>query len=222
MHSSKVLSSTDFELRYRGREQSHEDFFADFATTDRLGVVVPNRWEGVGAIALIMAYVTAFYDRYRETGEEFFAYPDFFTFQRQHPVARYGGLDIWPDHKSVFVTESADDRAAAIADRGVNVLVVPQGGAAPEPSIEEVQLESLRRNVGRSFVYASDGRADEADLQVTCSNPELCRWAGKVFDSVTDDPEVEQRRVQWFEGVDKNYLRQSFREVELKEALGHV
>ncbi len=219
MHSSRILSRTDFELRYRGEEQSHEEFFADFATTDRLGVVAPNRWEGVGAITLITAYVTAFYDRYRETGDEFFAYPDFFTFQRRRPLARYGMMDIWPDHKSVFVPESANDTASAITDRGVNVLLVPEREPAPEPSFEKVQLESLRRNVRRTFVYDPNGRVDEADLEVVSSCPALREWVAKVFDSVTDDPEVQQIRDQWFEGLGPDCLRQSFREIELEEAL---
>ena len=89
-----------------------------------MGVVIPRRVEGVGAITLIMAYVTAFYDRYRERVSEFFAYPDFFTFQHEAPCADYGMCDIWPRHKNVHVAGGAQLTAEAVTDRGVNVLLV--------------------------------------------------------------------------------------------------
>ena len=57
---------------------------------------------------------------------EFFAYPDFFTFQLQQPVANYGMFDVWPHHKNVFIGGSQDERAAAITDRAVNFLLVPE------------------------------------------------------------------------------------------------
>ena len=82
MHSSKLRGS-DFHLKTSGNRIDHRAFFADFAKTDRLGVFAPERYEAAGAATLIMAYVTAFYDCYRSEGADFFAYPDFFTFQRK-------------------------------------------------------------------------------------------------------------------------------------------
>ncbi len=116
VHSSK-LRGTDFQIRYRGEEISHADFFSDLAKTDRLGVLAPARYEGAGAVTLILAYVTAFYDRYRAEGDDFFAYPDFFTFQRREPIASYGWLDISPGHKNVRVPDGANETAQAITDR---------------------------------------------------------------------------------------------------------
>ena len=72
-----------------------------------------------------MAYVTAFYDRYRERGSDCFAYPDFFTFQHEAPCADYGMFDIWPYHKNIHVQHNAQQAAEAITGRGVNVLLVP-------------------------------------------------------------------------------------------------
>ncbi|NQU11582.1 hypothetical protein HQ590_12375, partial [bacterium] len=89
MHSSS-LRGTDFEIRWRGQAVSHPEWFSSFRDTDRVGVVIAHRFEGIGAITLIMAYVTAFYDHYRARGSEFFAYPDFFTFQGEAPGADYG------------------------------------------------------------------------------------------------------------------------------------
>ncbi|MDP7131889.1 MAG: hypothetical protein QF437_15435, partial [Planctomycetota bacterium] len=92
---------------------AHSEFFAGFANTDRLGLFTPDRFEGAGAVTLVMAYVTAFYDRYRESGSEFFAYPDFFTFQREAPCADYCMFDIWPYHKNVHIPPDAQQTAEA-------------------------------------------------------------------------------------------------------------
>ncbi|MBM3459911.1 MAG: hypothetical protein FJX77_15425, partial [Armatimonadetes bacterium] len=81
MHSSG-LRGTDFDLAFQGRSVAHAEFFRDWRSTDRVGLLTPDPTEGLGAATLVLACVTAFYDRYRERKEEFFAYPDYFTFQR--------------------------------------------------------------------------------------------------------------------------------------------
>lgn len=218
MHSSK-LRGTDFQIRYRGEEISHADFFSDLEKTDRLGVVAPARYDGVGTVTLVLAHTTAFYDRYRAEEGDFFAYPDFFTFQRQKPVTNYGMLDIWPGHKNVHVSEDANQTAQAITDRGVNVLLVPEVETSEAPNYEKGQLESLRRNIRRCFVYSPSGRITAADLEISSGYPEIPDWIASVFDSVPDGPELPSPKEQWFTSVETQPLRQSFSEIELNEAL---
>ncbi len=107
------------------RSVQHETHFKSFTTTDRLGLVTAHPFDGLGAAALVMGYVTAFYDRYREAGGDFFAYPDFFSFQRLLPLARYGMFDIWPDEKNVHLPEERWDALSTIASRAITVLIVP-------------------------------------------------------------------------------------------------
>ena len=218
VHSSK-LRGTGFRIRHRGQEIPHADFFSDFEKTDRLGLLAPARYEGAGAVALVLAYVTAFYDRYRADGNDFFAYPDFFTFQRYRPVANYGMLDIWPGHKNVRVSESANETASAITDRGINVLLVPVNGTSDPPIYEKVQLDSLRRNVRRCFIYSPTGRVDAADLEIGIDCPDIRDWIAAMFDSVPNDAALQSQRDAWFASTGTAPLRQSFREIELAEAL---
>ena len=102
MHSS-TLRGTDFKISVNHQPISHADFFVGFSQLTRVGLVAPNGIDGVGAAALIMAFVTAFYDCYRVKGEGFFAYPAYYTFQYVQPLASYTMLDIWPKHKDVWV-----------------------------------------------------------------------------------------------------------------------
>ena len=220
MHSSS-LRGTDFKIVWRGKTVQHAKFFSSVRDTDRVGVVIPHRFEGIGAITLIMSYVTAFYDRYRERGSEFFAYPDFFTFQRQAPCADYCMCDIWPNHKNVHVSQNAQQIAEAITERGMTVLLVPDNDVS-EVAIATVELESARRNVRRCFAYSETGTTESSDLAVECESHLLGDWALAVLDSVPADDAVRELRGQWLERIASGRLSQSFRELDLSEALTRI
>ncbi len=217
MHSSH-LRGTDFSLTYRGESVSHARFFADFQITERVGLLAPDRFDGLGAVVLVMAYVTAFYDRYRETGEEFFGYPDFFTFQQSEPVANYSMFDIWPHHKNVRVSEDRNQRAASIADREVSILLLPEGHIT-EVAIEPVGIESLRRNIRRCFVYAASGCLTDPDLVVACAESNLTDWAREVLGSAPESA-ADTVRNKWEKILESDrFPEQMFREVSLDEAI---
>ena len=220
MHSS-VIRGTDFRIQWNGELISHREFFTSFGETDRVGVVILQRFEGLGAITLIMAYVTAFYDRYRQRGSEFYAYPDFFTFQRVQPCANYCMCDIWPPRKNVHVSEDAQQTVEAIADRGVNVLLVPDENAR-ESSIEPVDLESMKRNVRRCFSYSETGKMDSCDLVVECQSALLKDFGLAVLESVPADDSLRPQRDAWLKRMTTEMLSQSFRELELTEALQRI
>lgn len=190
----------------------HRDFFRDHERNARVGLLAPVGTEGVGAVTLAMAYVTAFYDHYRHDGGEFFAYPDFFTFQRRERLAKYGSFDFWPD-KDIRVPQDHNATLAAIVDRAINILLVPDSRPA-ERGYDPVQVERAQRTLTRCFVYARDGDVADADLVIRCAGEPFLTYAATVIDSVTAQvpewlayPQVETALVQ------------SFREVEIDDAL---
>ena len=217
MHSS-ALRGSDFEIELAGVSTSHDAFFGDVRKTTRLGVVAPDRFEGTGAALLVMAYVTAFYDCYRAEGDDFFAYPDFFVFQGQTPMASYGMLDAWPDHKMVYVAPG--EMATAVTDRAIDVLLLPERTwAMTETSHNRVTLESARRTMTRCFVYDALGSAAEPNLTITCAMDPVSDWVLKVFESV-DDSVAAATRDAWLAHVDgMDTITQSYREIEIQEAL---
>ena len=215
MHSS-TLRDSDFEMIADGHPVMLADYFDDFTSTKRLGILVPHRFEGVGAVALIMAHVTAFYNAYRASGEEFFAYPDYFTFQSRVPKAAYGMFDIWPDHKSVVVGTDAAERLNAITDRAVNILLVPDGPPARR-EYQRQQLAAAERLIESCYTYAATGSVAEPDLVIRCSADPLVAWCQSVFESV---PDHEQAAARWCaDCVQGAILEQSFRRISRQEAL---
>jgi len=220
MHSS-VLQGSDFEIFVNGRQQDHADFFRGWTNTARLGFVAPGCIDGVGAVNLIMAYVTAFYDAYRATGEDFFAYPDFYAFQGGHPLASYAWFDIWPDHKSVSVADDPAERLTAVTDRGVNVLILPDG-TPTHRKYNKVQLASAQRNLDKCYMYSFDGQVKHADVTIRGQMEPFCEWVKIVFDTyaLADDSVIQARKFEWFSlHKGKAFLEQSFRRVNLEEAL---
>jgi len=220
MHSSNIRG-TDFRITWRGKEIPHEEFFLSLRDTDRIGVVIPHRLEGIGAITLVLSYVTAFYDRYRERGSEFFAYPDYFTFQREAPCANYSMFDIWPYYKNVHVPPDAQQTSEAITARGVNILLVPDNDIR-DAAIEPAERESARRNVRRCFAYSETGTTASSDLTIKCQSDLLRDYAMAVIDSLPADDAVQERRRQWEERMATRTLIQSFREVDLSDALRRI
>jgi hypothetical protein len=230
MHSS-TLGDSDFEIIASGHPVALAEYFRGFTNTKRLGVLAPNRLEGIGAINLIMAHVTAFYNTYRATGEDFFAYPDNFTFQSREPKAAYGMFDIWPDHKDVLVGTDAVERLNAITDRGVNILLVPDGPSAelrtsassvesskpPAPrEYQRQQIAAAERLIETCYAYSATGAVADPDLVIRCPADPLADWCQNVCDSVPDG-ECEGN---WHgQGP---VLEQSFRRISRQEALARL
>jgi len=217
VHSSKLRGS-DFQLTSSGNPVDHAVFFADFKKTDRIGVFTPKRYEAAGAVTLVMAYVTAFYDQYRAESHDFFAYPDFFTFQKTHAVAKYGMFDIWPAHKNVHVPSTANETAAAITDRGINILLLPDKPPC-DHAFEPVQTESIRRNIRRCFIYSETGALQNPTLEITTKVAPFKGWVIKMFDSVPEDETLQQQKKCWLKTVNSNTLKQSFKEIPLADAI---
>ena len=220
MHSSD-LRGTDFEIFVDGRQQDHADFFRGWTNTRRLGFVAPERIDGVGAINLIMAHVTAFYDHYRAIGEEFFAYPDFFAFQPAGPLASYSMLDFAAEHKWVNVGDDAGERLNTINDHGVNVLIVPDGTPV-DRKYHRIQLPSARRNIDTCYVYSFEGHVSDADLTIRCQKEPFFKWTQTVFDTpeLAGDAMVQQRKSEWISRHEETtFIEQSFRKITLDEAL---
>ena len=214
MHSS-ILSDSDFEMIARGHPVALAEYFRGFTNTKRLGLLAPNRLEGVGAVNLVMAHATAFYNTYRARGEDFFAYPDYFTFQSRAPKAAYGMFDIWPAHKDVLVGADAAERLDAITDRAVNILLVPDGPPAP-CEYQRQQLAAAERLIETCYAYSATGAVTDPDLVIRCPADPLAAWCQSVVESVPDSG-----REKGWHGQGP-VLEQSFRRISRQDALARL
>lgn len=179
MHSAAELTSGMFGYRVAGRAAGLGEVLPGFGARDRLGIVSRSPGGALGASALILAAVTAFYDRQRARGGDFFCYPDYFLFHVGGAVGPYGMLDIWPDHKEVALP-AGDPEALlrAINDRAITHLLV-EDGEPGSPDFGRATLGSV--GLRAALAYGPDGRARGGDLAVT-GNAAGERYAAAVID----------------------------------------
>ena len=190
-----VLRSGEFELTIDGEPASIETLFEGFSEHDRLGIVIAADHGAAGAAALILATVTAFYDRLRETGEEFFAYPDYFALHVGQPRGSLRKLDVYPEHKELVVAADAESIVRALNDRGITRLLVPDRAAGEPPLARETRAGAERR-IRTALAYSPGGRVRGADVHVT--GPEqaelfvtaMLAGGGRTGDSVGDDRDL--------------------------------
>jgi hypothetical protein len=163
VHTAGELTSDSFTLTLAGRPAQLADVFPGFDDQDRVGVVVRKPCGAVGASALVLACVTAFYDVQRARSDEFFIYPDYFFFHLGERLGDHGMLDVWPDHKEVVVPDEPEQILRAINDRGITRLLVEDGDPG-SPEFERQSLASAESRIVTALAYCADGRVARADV----------------------------------------------------------
>lgn len=191
MHSSKELASEMFAFSIGGRPGSLAGVFPGFDGRDRLGIVARSPGGALGASALIMATITAFYDLERARSQTFFRYPDYFVFHVGTAVGSYAMLDIYPDHKEVAVP-AGDPEALlrAINDRAITRLLIEEAS----PGTPDFG-RATRASVGLrdALAYAPDGRGRDADVTVR-GNAAVERYVEAVIAGMS--PLAEEARAR--------------------------
>ncbi|MBV9003744.1 MAG: hypothetical protein JO181_03735 [Solirubrobacterales bacterium] len=221
MHTAVELSSPSFGIRVGGRPGTLSDVLPEFGEQDRVGVVVRHPCGAVGASALILAAVTAFYDVQRSRSEEFFIYPDYFLFHVGAPLGDHGMLDIWPSHKEVVVADDPEELLRAINDRGITRLLVEDRPAFDsESAFERESLASARNRIVSALAYSPTGRVADADV-LAAGNAVTESYVAAVLERSTEvAPELREevalgRRALVEDGVPV----ESYRRVTLDDAL---
>jgi hypothetical protein len=197
-----TLRSDAFQITVAGRPATIADVFPGFDARDRLGIVVTRSFGAAGAGSLILAAVTAFYDCLRATGEDFFAYADYFAFHIGADHGTLRKLDVYPSHKEVVVAADAELILQAVNDRGITRLLIPDGGPAA-PDLARETLHSARRRIRTALAYSPTGEAARPDVLVR----------GSAQSDAYIDAMLGGRRMAVHEA-------QSFRRLDLDQALG--
>jgi hypothetical protein len=214
MHTTEELTAETFEYRRDGDAVPRSEVMPAMSVDDRLGVVMASQTDGLGAGNFVLSCVTAFYDRLREQRDEFFEYPDYYTFQASPDTLDYLEFDIWPDHKNVSVAPDPERVLRAINDRAIDVLLVPDssGSDADVGGVEDVTLRSAERRIDACYLYAPDGDLADADLSIGVPWAAVGDWYRETLAAGGDAAAFTPPR-------DGAVLAQAFREIGLEEAL---
>lgn len=210
MHTADELTSDSFTLTVAGQPAQLADVFPGFDERDRVGVVISKPCGAVGASALVLACVTAFYDAQRAHSDEFFVYPDYFFFHVGERLGDHGMLDVWPDHKEVVVPDDPEQILRAINDRGITRLLVEDGDPG-RPEFERQTRASAESRIVTALAYCTDGRVVEADV-TAAGNDVTESYVAAVLEGAGLPSDRSRLR-------DDGRLVESYRRITLVEAL---
>jgi hypothetical protein len=84
MHTSTTMKTAEFGFTTMSGPASFDEAFGWFSTDERVGVVVAEPGDGILAAPLVLAAIGAFYEKLRESGDDFYLYPDVFMFHMEN------------------------------------------------------------------------------------------------------------------------------------------
>jgi hypothetical protein len=213
MHTTHDLTSETFEYRRHGAPVDRDEVMPSLAIDGRLGVVTADPADGLGAGNFVLACVTAFYDGLSARSDDFYAYPDYYTFQASPDPLDYLEFDVWPDHKNVAVDRGPEPVLRAVNDRAITVLLVPDVPAT-DPDLEDVTRRSAERRIDACYLYAPDGDLTSADFSIRLPWETVGPWYRETVAAAGVDP----GRFTPADPDDAS-LTQQFRELDLEDAL---
>jgi hypothetical protein len=218
MHTVEKLDPTDFVYWSDGDLVSRDELLPQMTPDQRVGVVMDHGTDGIGAGNFVLSSVLAFYEAVAESREDFYEYPDYYTFQTTPHPADYRMLDVYPDHKNVGVEPDAERLLRAINDRAITVLLVP-AGPTRSPEIDEITRRSAQRRIDRCYLYAPDGRPGDADFAIEQPRDPAAAWYETTANSV--ETVLETYTLPSF-GPSDTRVSQQFREIALEKALSRL
>ena len=186
MHTSSVISSTDFEYWQRGANGParvpFSAFCPDYEASDRTGFVSPCLEDGIlHASHAILALTTAFYDAWRDRTDDFFIYPQHFAIldisaegvnsgsgrlrlNRDRLGWPWGNLDVWPDSQWVRSDGSVSGVLKKAFHLHINRLFWPESfvPGARENRLPGYALKIMRTRLKSVYFY----RSDKPDIEI--------------------------------------------------------
>ncbi len=180
MHTSQVLSASDFEYWQRGANGSarvpFSAFCPDYEASDRAGFVSPRLEDGIlHASHAILALTTAFYDAWRARANDFFIYPQHFAIldissegvnsgsgrlrlDRDRLGWPWGNLDVWPDSQWIPSDGSVSGALKNAFDLHINRLFWPESfvPGARENRLPGYALKIMRTRLKAVYFYRSE------------------------------------------------------------------
>ncbi|QEC46751.1 hypothetical protein FSW04_03550 [Baekduia soli] len=221
MHTIGMLRGGDFGITVGGTPATFDDVFPGLDVADRFAFVLRTPAAGLAIGGLILAAITRHYEFWRDRGEPFWVYPDFYVLHAGAVHGFHGQLDIWPEHKEVVVADGdSESLIAALNDRAVTRLVVQDGPVRARPCLRETIAPALAR-IRTAVAFGADGATPGADVVLSCppAAEELVRLAAESSTTVAQadrDRVLAARAARSRDGR----VEESLRRIGVPEALG--
>lgn len=185
MHVATDIRKDMFTISLQGQRVTTDEVLPDWSMRDRLGIVVREPWGSLGASLLMQLGALLHYEARPDRRTRSAQYPQIYVFHVGRMHGDHSSFDVWPPRHEILVDEDPASLLAAINDRAITRLAVPDipahdtaylGTALTGWSDESLILE----NLASGWAYGSSGTVTSFDLQLESSADELERmstWA---------------------------------------------
>ncbi|MFT4437743.1 hypothetical protein ACMX25_30795 [Caballeronia sp. 15715] len=165
MHVIEALSSDFYEVDFGGKQASRSDVFPAWNEHDRFAIIVYEPLGAIGATHLIQLACTCFYDVKPMRRTERKIYPEIFAIHVGDWWGALGNMDFWPARREVKVSNDHTEILAAINDRGITRLAIP------ERPIRDIQHRRKEEDCAldglvSSIMYNPSGRVGDAEFTI--------------------------------------------------------
>jgi hypothetical protein len=180
MHIIEALRSDFYEVELAGKPARRWDVFPGWNERDRFGIVLYEPLAALGAIHLIQLACMCFYDSKPSRRTDRKIYPEIFAIHVGQWQGMHGNLDFWPARREILVPDDHREILAAINDRGITRLALPERHPRNLPhrrKEEDCALDWLTTAV----VYSPGGRVASPDFTIRSNSARSEIDVRKIF-----------------------------------------
>jgi hypothetical protein len=170
MHTARQLDVSMIAVEIDGQVAGRDALLPGWHPYDRLGVVVHDPFGAVGASLLVQLAITAFYDERLSRRNSASQYPEIYLFHVGGRYGNHGYFDYWPPRKEVFVEDEAAAVLAAVNERAITRLAVPEGEPMA-PRYDRWEQSAAEDRILSAFAYSAGGRVQCPDVTLTGKDP---------------------------------------------------
>ena len=188
MHVIEALKSDFYEVAFDGQPVPRWDVFPDWNARDRFGIVLYEPLAALGAVHLIQLACMCFYDIQPERRTARKIYPEIFAIHVGRWWGMHGNMDFWPARREICVPDDHQEILAAINDRGITRLAIPERAPRNLPhrrKEEDCALDWLRTAV----VYSPSGRVSQPEFTIRSNSARSEIDVKKIFHPPQISPE---------------------------------
>lgn len=192
MHIIEALRTEFYEVDMAGQPAEREAVFPDWNARDRFGIVLYEPLAALGAVHLIQLACMRFYDSKPSRRTDRKIYPEIFAIHVGQWQGMHGNMDFWPARREVLVPDDHQEILAAINDRGITRLAIPERAPRGLPhrrKEEDCALDWLTTAV----VYSPSGRVAEPDFTIRSNSARSEIDVQRIFRPPQITPERQAR-----------------------------
>jgi hypothetical protein len=188
MHTQTQFSAASFDVRFEDGDGGLDRLFPDWTPLDRFGVIIDRPLGGVGASHLIQLSMVLYYSTppRRRTMD---IYPEIYAFHAGRDCGSFLNFDFWPPRREVMVADRPEHMLAAVNDRGITRLAIPEGFEVTTRARPK-ELVSLGDLLRTAYEYSPTGRVAGADVTVTGLDRRTEINAAKTLAALDPRPQV--------------------------------